>query len=218
MSAGWRQVGPQASRLINAALILCADHELNVSSFAARVAASGEAQPYAVVAAGLAALQGAKHGGMTRRAEALLREIGRPGQVDQAITDRLRRGETIPGFGHPLYPDGDPRARLLLGLVRETALESPAIRLVDLVCARMLDAVQLAPTIDLALAALALTLDLPADSAVCLFAVGRTVGWVGHAIEQYERGQLIRPRASYVGLPVRRGHQPGNVAGEPDVD
>lgn len=73
----------------------------------------------------------------------------------------------------------------------------------------MLDAVGLAPTIDFGLAALALTLDLPADSAVCMFAVGRTVGWVGHAIEQYAHGQMIRPRASYVGVPIVRKESPG---------
>jgi citrate synthase len=73
----------------------------------------------------------------------------------------------------------------------------------------MLDAVQQHPTVDLALAALALALDLPADAAISIFAVGRTVGWVGHAIEQYAHGQMIRPRASYVGVPIVRKASPG---------
>ena len=204
LAEGWGIPDETSVRLLNAALILCADHELNISSFAARVAASGEAPLYAVVAAGLAALQGAKHGGLTRRAEALLREMDGPAQADRAISDRLRRGEIVPGFGHPLYPDGDPRARLLLALIEEAMPGSPVVGMVGAISARMMDAVQLHPTIDLGLAALACALGLPADAAICLFAVGRTIGWVGHAIEQVEQGRMIRPRASYVGPPIRR--------------
>ena len=111
--AACRRVAARRSsdrRLIDAALILCADHELNVSSFTARVVASADATPYAVVIAGLAALGGFKHGGSTGRVEALLREIGTPERIAQVTTERLRRGERIPGFGHALYPNGDPRA------------------------------------------------------------------------------------------------------------
>ncbi len=96
--------------LIRAALILCADHELNVSSFTARCVASAGSHPYAVVIAGLAALEGTKHGGASARVEAMLASMRRTRDPRGAVAARLRRGETIDGFGHPLYPGGDPRA------------------------------------------------------------------------------------------------------------
>ena len=103
--------------MIRAALIVCADHELNVSAFTARCVASASSNPYAVVIAGLAALEGTKHGGATARVDALWRELRRARDVRGTLAERLRRGETIDGFGHPLYPDGDPRAALLLDML-----------------------------------------------------------------------------------------------------
>jgi citrate synthase len=124
-----RWASAEALPLLNAALILCADHELNISSFTARVVASGEGNPYSVVIAGLAALQGIKHGGSTDRAEAMLREIADPQNAQRNISDRLRRGERIPGFGHPLYSGGDPREKFLLDLLAKYLPESPAYAL-----------------------------------------------------------------------------------------
>src|SRR5579859_332477 len=114
LQSGWDLPGPDAAFLLNAALILCADHELNVSSFTARVVASAGTQPYRVVAAGLAALQGFRHGGGTQRAADLLREVGERDRSRYVLSEWLRRGERIPGFGHKLYVDGDPRGRFLL--------------------------------------------------------------------------------------------------------
>jgi citrate synthase len=188
-----------ATRVLDAVLILCGDHELNASSFAARVAASAEAQPYAVVIAGLAAIQGFKHGGNTERVEALLREMERP--TPALIAERIRRGERIPGFGHRLYPDGDPRATVLLGMLKEQFSASPALKQVDDLIRSVQETIDLYPNIDLALVALARALNLPSGAPLALFALGRTVGWIGHAIEQYQRGELIRPRATYVGRP-----------------
>ncbi|MBL8131870.1 MAG: citrate synthase family protein [Anaerolineae bacterium] len=187
---------PDAAPLISAALILCADHELNASSFAARVAASTDANPYAVVAAGLAALTGFKHGGNTELTEAFLNT---PGDLARAAADRLRRGERIPGFGHRLYPEGDPRAAVLIALMREAAPGAPVLARLDALTAVMKEVKEIAPNIDLALAALARLLDLPPGASLGLFAVGRSVGWIAHAIEQYAGGMLIRPRARYVG-------------------
>src|SRR6266567_3448192 len=90
---------PGTAALLNAALVLCADHELNTSAFAARVVASVEASPYAVVLAGLAALDGFKHGGQTKQATAFLREVAEPSRVRLVLAERLRRGERLPGFG-----------------------------------------------------------------------------------------------------------------------
>jgi citrate synthase len=187
-------------RLLNATLILCADHELNTSSFAARVVASAEATPYAVVSGGLAALQGFKHGGHTRRVRAFLRDVENAGNAHAAIGERLQRGEPIPGFGHLLYPQGDPRARLLLTLVADACPNSQSLDLARLAAEEAARITGESPNIDFALVVLERVLELPPDAALPLFALGRTVGWIGHAIEQYTGGDLIRPRAEYVGI------------------
>lgn len=191
--------------LLEAALIYCADHELNVSAFAARVVASARATPYAVVMAGLAALQGTLHGGATERVDAFLREVGTPDNARATITARLRRGEEIPGFGHPLYPEGDPRGRALLAKIAAVYPASPGWQLAQQVVAEMATAVGRHPNIDFALVTLAWAANLPPGAPLALFALGRTVGWLGHALEQVEQDQMIRPRARYVGpLAVRR--------------
>lgn len=191
--------------LLESALIYCADHELNVSAFAARVVASALATPYAVVLAGLAALQGPLHGGATERVDAFLREVGTPDNARAAISARLRRGEAIPGFGHPLYPDGDPRGRALLAKVAAAYPATPGWQLAQQVMVEMATAVNRHPNIDFALVALAWAANLPPGAPLALFALGRTAGWLGHALEQVEQDQMIRPRARYVGpLPVIR--------------
>jgi citrate synthase len=198
LSAAWGK--PEAAHLVNAGLVLCADHELNISAFTARCVASAGATPYAVVQAGLAALGGPKHGGHTQRVEALLREAGDARGIYPAMAGRLRRGEAIPGFGHPLYPESDPRGAALLGWVMDAYPNSAAAALAEAgreAAARLIGD---APTIDFALAVLARALDLPTGAPLTLFAIGRAVGWIGHAIEQYALDHLIRPRARYVGI------------------
>lgn len=189
-----------AVELLNMALVLCADHELNVSSFTARCVASAGSDPYAVVGAGLAALQGGKHGGHTERVAALLREVAMPERAAEVVRGRLRRGESLSGFGHPLYPEGDPRGKLLLTAVAAAFPHSPAVSLAQALIAAVQQAVGKAPTLDVGLVVLAETLGLPPTAPLTLFAIGRTAGWLGHAIEQYQLDQLIRPRASYVGV------------------
>ncbi len=189
----------EAAVLFDSALILCADHELNVSTFAARCVASSEATPYGVVTAGLAALQSAKHGGQTELVQAFLHEVETSADPRKAIVDRLKRGESVPGFGHSLYPGGDPRGAELLRLAATAYPRSPAVALSAVVVGEALDLIGEYPTLDFGLVTLARALGLPPGGAVALFAVGRTVGWIGHAIEQYASGSLIRPRARYVG-------------------
>ncbi|CAN5271462.1 citrate synthase family protein [soil metagenome] len=188
-----------AATLLDRALVLCADHELNVSSFTARCVASAGATPYAVVVAGLAALGGVKHGGNTERVEAFLAEADVAGDARRVITSRLRRGEVVPGFGHQLYPDGDPRGKALLVAVAAAYPDSAASKLAGETAEAAGDLMDERPNVDFALAVLARVLGLPPGGALALFALGRTVGWVGHAIEQYETGKIIRPRARYVG-------------------
>jgi citrate synthase len=191
-----REWCPGKSSFLDAALILCADHELNVSAFTARCAASAGASPYAVVQAGMAALSGFRHGANTYRVEALFREAEALG-AEGAVCSYLRRGLEVPGFGHRLYPDGDPRGRDLLALLDPLPEEVLGLtRAAD----ELLDG---RPNVDFALVALARSLGLPAGAPLTLFALGRCAGWIAHALEQYATGKLIRPRARYVGkLPV----------------
>jgi citrate synthase len=204
LAGAWRLTGRSVD-LVRSALILCADHELNVSSFTARCVASAGSPPYAVVMAGLAALEGTKHGGASARVESMLASMRRARSLRRRIAERPRRGEAIHGFGHPLYREGDPRAAALLGLLRERFTKSAELAFVLAVADAASAVTREKPNVDFALAALARVLRLPAGSPLALFAIGRTIGWIGHAIEQYATGQLIRPRAKYVGsAPVVR--------------
>jgi citrate synthase len=199
LARGWSLGDRHAPSLLRAALILCADHELNVSAFTARCIASAGANPYAVVLGGLAALEGTKHGGATHRIEALFDELRRARDLRKSLAERLRRGESIEGFGHPLYPGGDPRATLLVALLRETWPKSKELAFARKFAEAGRELLGEHPTIDFALVALARTLALPQDGALAIFAIGRTIGWIAHAIEQYASGTMIRPRAKYVG-------------------
>ncbi|HXD20578.1 MAG TPA: citrate/2-methylcitrate synthase [Vicinamibacterales bacterium] len=200
LARAWK-TGAGGADVVRAALVLCADHELNVSSFTARCVASSGSHPYAVVIAGLAALEGPKHGGASIRAESMLASLRQARPIRAAVSARLRRGEPIDGFGHPLYREGDPRARLLLELLGERYRTSAEYRFVATFARAAAETTGEHPNIDFGLAAAARVLGLPAGSPFTLFAIGRTVGWLGHAIEQYATGQLIRPRAKYVGVP-----------------
>jgi citrate synthase len=195
----WLPRNAKAAPLLRAALIVCADHELNVSAFTARCVASAGSNPYSVVIAGLAAIEGAKHGGMSARVETMWDELGRARDLRKAIADRLRRGEELFGFGHPLYPTGDPRARLLFELLAERFPSSPELKFAFLLGSEVETTTGERPTVDFALVTLARALKLPDGTALTLFALGRTIGWIGHAIEQYGVGGVIRPRAKYVG-------------------
>jgi citrate synthase len=186
---------PAAAPLLRAALILCADHELNVSTFAARCVASAGASPYGVVIAGLAALEGVKHGGTTGRIEALWDSLRRSADLRGALAERLRRGERIDGFGHPLYLGGDPRATVLLATLPKSKNAAFARELTAATSAVLSEP----PNVDFALVAFTKALGLPNGAALTVFALGRTIGWIGHAIEQYGHDAIIRPRAKYVG-------------------
>jgi citrate synthase len=199
LQQSWVPDEPQAAMLLDAALVLCADHELNVSSFTARCVASAGATPYAATIAGLCALGGVKHGGNTERVEAFLKEVGAAGHVRDIMAARLRRGEPIPGFGHPLYPEGDPRGKALLEATATTYPEASAVELASTVVEEASDLIGEHPTVDFGLVILSLAMGLPASGALALFALSRTVGWIGHAIEQYQSDRMIRPRARYTG-------------------
>jgi citrate synthase len=189
LASAWG-AGPKAADMIRRALVLTADHELNVSTYAARVVASTRAPLGACVLAGLAALVGPLHGGATNEVRALLADPAVMADPEGAVAGRLARGERVPAFGHPLYPNGDPRAAALLPRL-------PARSHAQLLIDAMQAMTGIAPNIDFALLMLEKRLRLPAGAAFALFAVGRTVGWIAHALEQWRDGNLIRPRAVF---------------------
>lgn len=199
LAAAWAPDRAAAALLLDVALVLGADHELNTSAFTARCVASTTAHPYDVVTAALSALRGARHGGHCERVEALWREAGTPAHARTCLAARLRRGESVPGFAQPLYPSGDPRGRALLDLVYHHLPGSGAIAMARALEEAGRELFDGRPTIDFGLVALAQALALPPGAPLTLFALGRTAGWIGHALEQYQRDRLIRPRARYTG-------------------
>jgi citrate synthase len=209
LAAHWRVRG-RGVDVIRAALVLCADHELNVSAFTARCAASSGTHLYGVVVAALSAFEGPRHGGAGRRVEAMLAAMRDERALSRAITARVRRGEPIEGFGHPLYREGDPRASVMLEMLDEWSGSAEHRFIRDVVrAAEEISGER--PNLDFALAAITRVLRLPEASPMILFAVGRAVGWIGQALEQYATGQLIRPRAKYVGVPPGPRHTAARV-------
>ena len=199
LARAWR-VRAGGEDVLRAALILCADHELNVSAFTARCVASAGSNPYAVVTAGLAALEGTKHGGSTSRVETTLAAMRRERSLRTALAERLRQGQRVDGFGHPLYRRGDPRAAALLEMLERRYPKSPELRYAREFARAAAAVTGERPNVDFALGAVSRVLGLPPGSGLTLFAIGRTIGWIGHAIEQYAVDQIIRPRAKYVGV------------------
>ncbi|MCL7713464.1 citrate synthase family protein [Stenotrophomonas mori] len=200
LADAWRPGDTGFAGLVRSALVLCADHELNVSAFAARVVASTGAHLHATVSAGLAALSGPRHGGATARAHALLQDARASGAAAAFIAERWRRGDELPGFNHLLYPDGDPRGAELLRQLRERCGDAPRMRDVEAVLAATAEHSGQHPNIDGLLAAICHVHDLPASPALVMFATARLTGWLAHALEQQALGTLIRPRARYAGL------------------
>jgi citrate synthase len=183
-------------------LLLSADHELNASTFAARVAASTGADLYAAALAGLAAFSGPRHGAASDRAEAVLAEIRRPADAERIVRERARRGEHVPGFGHAFYRDvADPRALVLIDEARALAPRARAVQCVLALVRAMEEAQRPKPNVDVGIVALRAALGLPVGTASGVFAVGRSGGWSAHVLEQYASGQLLRPRARYLGEP-----------------
>jgi citrate synthase len=197
-------VPPGLVRVLNAALVLLADHEMAASTLAARVAASMRADPYAVVATGLGAMGGALHGGAALGAELMLSSASSPADAPRVVGDVLRRGERLPGFGHFVYKDGDPRANLLLELVAAYAPGSPQLAVASAVTDEARRRALPEPNIEFALAVLAGVAGMIRGAGEAIFATGRTAGWLAHALEEYERNTPIRPRGVYTGRPAVR--------------
>lgn len=194
-------VTPEVLDAIDSCLILAADHELAPSTFAARIAASAGADIFACVNSALGAFEGLLTGMGCDEAENALIGARSPKAFVESIVLRRANKMPISGFGHPLYPRGDPRAALLLKMTRAIAGRNPT--LVKLL--GCIDGVGnetgLAPNLAVALVAMSHALRMPRQSAGALMALGRTAGWVAHAFEQRLAGFLVRPRAKYIGPP-----------------
>ncbi len=186
----WGRV--EAAEAIRASLVLLAEHELNASTFAARVTASTGAPLSAAVMAGLAALSGPLHGNASQSMAGLVAAAQQDG-AETAVRDYLREGRALPCFGHRLYADGDVRAVALMRYLPVPLLFAEIAAAGTALSGEM-------PNIDFALVAMTAAFNLPDDAPLQIFALARSVGWIAHALEQIETGALIRPRARYIGV------------------
>jgi citrate synthase len=190
---------PAAAEVLRRAMVLLADHELNTSTFAARVTVSTGSSLAAGTLAGLAALSGPLHGNAASAVLALAVDIGGDAtRAPRALREWLGEGRVIPGFGHRLYPRGDVRCDALLAAIEVP----PMFRNLRAAAERLAGE---RPNVDFALAALSVAYDLPRHGPATTFALARSVGWLAHMLEQAAAGQLIRPRARYVGAPIQAG-------------
>jgi citrate synthase len=192
LAASWRR--PEAADIIRRALVLFADHELNASTFAARITASAGATLSAAALSGISTLTGPLHGGAWQGVSLLVDSARKLGSRE-AVRRYLGQGHSLPAFGHPLYPHGDARAAALLPHFTMPAIFEDLRGTVEEMIGERANA-------DFALSALAAAHDLPDNAPIIIFALARTVGWLAHAMEQASSGRLIRPRARYVGNPL----------------
>lgn len=187
----WK-LSPQSAELLRTGMVLLVDHELTSSAFATRIAASTGASLPACLLSGLTTLSGPLHGDASGRVKALFDDVARQGE-DHVIAHYLSTGLPLAGFGHHLYPDGDPRAAALLA-----RFEPPEV--ITRFIGKATQLTGLHPNIDVALAALAAHCGLPDDAAFGLFATARSIGLLAHGLEQLSVAQVIRPRGRYVGV------------------
>src|SRR5262249_1704757 len=194
-----------ATRAFDVALILHADHELNASTFAARVAAATLTDLHSAIVAAIGTLKGPLHGGANADVMRLLIEIGEdasPERVEEAIRSKLERKVTIPGFGHRVYHTEDPRATHLRRMSKELGERAGNSRWFEM--SQRIEQIvktekKLNANVDFYSASTYYTLGIPVNLFTPIFAVSRVSGWTAHVLEQYANNRLIRPRAEYVG-------------------
>ncbi|WP_257346551.1 citrate synthase [Pseudalkalibacillus decolorationis] len=193
-----------SEKAINKALVLHADHELNASTFTARVCVATLSDLYSGVTAAIGALKGPLHGGANERVMKMLSEIGEVENTESYLKDALERKEKVMGFGHRVYKDGDPRAKhlremskQLTGITGETKWYEMSLKLDEL----MTNQKGLLPNVDFYSASVYHSLGIKHDLFTPIFAMSRVSGWLAHILEQYDNNRLIRPRAEYIGPP-----------------
>jgi len=195
----WERTTTAALRTIQAALIVSMGHPPTTVTLAARSAAASRSSPYGAVAAALAALAGRNETGEVRRVEALFREAGAPDRLAATIADRQHRGDDVPGFGHPRYPSGDPRARVIHRMLRSHYPSSEGTAFTVAADRAGPDLLGRPPSLVLSLVALARALDLTDRAPHVLLAVARSVSWIAHAMEEYAAERALPVGAAYDG-------------------
>lgn len=203
----WNRLSPEPARdgcieLLNAALVLVADHGLAASTFAARIAASVHADPYAVVATGLGVISGSLHGAASAPAYRILAEIGSAERAVPGVAEVLRRDKRVPGFGHLIYKGWDPRAVVLLDMLRSADVDADRLATCEAVLEVLGQRAPVKPNVDFLLASIAFTTGMDAAAGEAIFSVARAAGWIAHALEEYDEAPVrFRPRAHYTGPP-----------------
>jgi citrate synthase len=198
-------------RAFDVALTLHADHELNASTFAARVTAATLSDMYSAVTSGIGALKGPLHGGANEEVIKMLLASGSATRAVQEVRNRLGMKIKIPGFGHRVYRTEDPRATHLRSMSEELGKRTGQVELYQ-ISREIEEAVRvvkgLNANVDFYSASTYYSLGIPIDLFTPIFAVSRMSGWTAHVLEQYRNNRLIRPRADYRGAPVGRAWVP----------
>ena len=205
-----------ATRAFDMALVLHAEHELNASTFAARVTAATLSDLHSAVVAGISALKGPLHGGANAEVMRMLIDLGeeaRGDRIDEVIRGKLARNEKIPGFGHRVYRTEDPRATHLRQMSREIGQHVGNTRwfaMSERIEAFMKREKQLNANVDFYSASTYYLLGIPIELFTPVFAASRTAGWTAHILEQYANNRLIRPRAEYIGPTYPQSYLPAD--------
>lgn len=191
-----------ATLAFNKALVLHADHELNASTFSARVTTATLSDIYSAVTSAIGTLKGPLHGGANEQVMATLEEIGTVDNAASAIKQKLDAKERIMGFGHRVYKDGDPRAKHLKRMSKQLAEQKGDSKWYDMsikIEEVVAEEKGLKPNVDFYSASVYTYLGIERDLFTPIFAISRISGWTAHILEQYENNRLIRPRAEYIG-------------------
>jgi 2-methylcitrate synthase len=197
------------AKVLDAVSIMHADHEMNASTFAARVIAATCTDMHSAIVGAIAALKGPLHGGANEWVMATLKKIGSEDKVEVWVDEMLDRGEKIPGFGHAIYKVTDPRAIILKEIGRKVferraeTNEPNWFAMTELMERRVFERKGLVPNVDLYSASVLYYLGFPIDLLTALFAANRVVGWAAHVIEQHSDNRIIRPTINYIGPPAR---------------
>jgi citrate synthase len=193
---------PEVAKIFDTCLVLHADHELNCSAFAARVTASSLSDMHSAVVSAISALKGPLHGGANEQVMLMLKEIGNVETVKVWIEEALRDKRKIMGFGHRVYKNGDPRAKILSQMSEFLTKKAGHPEYYQM--SKMLDdAMQgkkgLLPNVDFYSATVYYSMGIPIDIYTPIFAVSRVAGWCAHILEQYSNNRIYRPRGKWVG-------------------
>jgi citrate synthase len=197
---------PGNLRILNATMVICMDHDLAISTMSARVTASARADSYAAVLAALSTLDGAMHGAASIAAVGMLTETMATRNPERAISAQIARFQIIPGFGHIVYKEVDPRAEFLFKAMRAVPEYREALAAADLLSTVVHSRSPRPANLDLALAVLVVGAKMQADAGELIFAVSRTAGWISHILDEYAQPAMrLRPESRYTGTkpPIR---------------